>query len=295
MSKTTDNSIDYDKFFKKKKSEHYSNIKLEFADSINRAKDVPYVKSKIASKIAQRIWHLHTASEFTDSIGNHFKRELHDFIDEAFRIEKDLPVKHFIEEMIPSLRMKYKEKMKENPTKYFNKFSDGSNDGDFINSTEKEVIDFVSEYIALKEYKDVLFEVTQDELDIKKYFDEIIKSENTFLKGFTMQKVVDHFKPLTEKKSTNGKPFLTDLQLIHFIQRGFLNKNSISKQTFNLAVGEKGFIINRFYEFYNIAVGQYNEPNKKKRYINLLSDNFTNWNYQSITSFFKPKKTKRKW
>jgi hypothetical protein len=137
---------------------------------------------------------------------------------------------------------------------------------------------------------------TEKKIEIKlKSFAEIELAENNFIKGMPMEKVINHFEIMTKNKSKNGSPYLTTEQLILFLQRAFLNDTKIPKQRFNLANGEKGFVIKRFYDFFVYAVTQYNELNNKKKYIELLSDNFDNWEYKSIVSLFKPNKTKKKW
>ncbi|HMG67776.1 MAG TPA: hypothetical protein VK588_08825 [Chitinophagaceae bacterium] len=126
-------------------------------------------------------------------------------------------------------------------------------------------------------------------------FDEIIKQENKFWKGIPMGIVVNHFKVLSERNSRNGKPFLTVEQLVKFFEKGFLGKAKIKKQKINISNGEKGFVIKRFYEFFELAVSNYSELNKKAKYISLISTCFDNWEHKSIVSFFKPNKAKENW
>ncbi|MBL0102601.1 MAG: hypothetical protein IPP51_01790 [Bacteroidetes bacterium] len=108
---------------------------------------------------------------------------------------------------------------------------------------------------------------TPEKLDNQKLhskLQEIKAMENQFRKGIPMEVVIEHFKILTEKNSRNGKPFLTTEQLIHFLQRGFLKDKSAPKPKVNLSNTEKGFFISRFYTFYELAVTQYSDPNKKR-------------------------------
>ncbi len=131
--------------------------------------------------------------------------------------------------------------------------------------------------------------------DIDTTINELKKKENLFWKGVPMSRVIDHFIVFTERNSKNGKPFLTKEQFIQFIQRGFLSCNEIPKQTLNLSNGEKGFVIKRFYEFFDLSVSQFGELNKKFKYINLIDNCFDNWNKKGIEAFFKPSKTKQSW
>lgn len=126
--------------------------------------------------------------------------------------------------------------------------------------------------------------------------DELKKMENLFWKGMPIETVINHFNIMTEKKSKNGNPFLTSEQLISFIQRAFLKDKQQPKQKINFAIGEKGFTIKRFYEFFDLAVTQYAEVNKTEKYINLVLNNFDNMGtFASIKSYFKSNKTKEKW
>lgn len=140
------------------------------------------------------------------------------------------------------------------------------------------------------------FEFTiQDDDNINQTLSEIENSENKFWKGFPMKKVVQHFRVLTEKKSDNGEVYLTSPQLIAFLKKGFLGDDTQPVQKINCSSGEKGLVILRFYEFYDLAVAQYQHQAKKENFINLFSDCFDNWEKDTIIPFFKRGKTKQKW
>lgn len=129
----------------------------------------------------------------------------------------------------------------------------------------------------------------------EKDFELLKNSENQFWKGIPIDMVISHFEIMTTRKSSNGTSFLTKLQLHSFLKRAFLKDASQPIQKINLSNAEKGFVIKRFYEFFDLSVSSYGELNKKAKYINLISDNFDNWERESIISYFKPKKTKREW
>jgi len=125
--------------------------------------------------------------------------------------------------------------------------------------------------------------------------DEIRSSENLLWKGLPMNKVISHFTVMTTTKNKNGEVFLTTQQLISFLRKGFLNDTTQPKQKFNCSNGEKGFVIKRFYELFDIAVSQYGHIQKKGIFIKLFTNCFDNWEEKSIPSFFKPGKTISKW
>lgn len=136
---------------------------------------------------------------------------------------------------------------------------------------------------------------TKAHFDFRAKIADIKGQTNLFWRGLPMDKVVEHFIVLTERKSRNEKPFLTQEQLIIFLGKGFLGKKEHPKQKINLSIGEKGLVISKFYDFFVLSVSQYNELNKKFKYIKLLTDCFDNWDARSVESFFKPNKTKEKW
>jgi hypothetical protein len=111
-----------------------------------------------------------------------------------------------------------------------------------------------------------------------------------------MEIAIKHFEVFVSKKSKNGAPFLTKIQLTYFVQGAFLKDEKQPKQKINYSVGEKGLVIKRFYEFFQLAVTNYAEVNRKEKYVNLVLDNFDNLgDYNSIEAFFKPNKTKENW
>lgn len=131
--------------------------------------------------------------------------------------------------------------------------------------------------------------------DVEKMILEIETRENLFVKGFPMKKVIEHFDVMTRRKNRNGNVFLTREQLVSFLRRGFLDDRTQPKQKINCANGEKGLVLKRFYEFFDLAVSQYGHPQKKEKFIKLFVDCFDNWSETSIKAFFKPNKTKHTW
>jgi hypothetical protein len=124
---------------------------------------------------------------------------------------------------------------------------------------------------------------------------ERIKSlKNQFWKGISMIEVIDHFKVMTEKKSNNGKPFLTTEQLILFLKKGFLNDETQLKQTINFSKGEKVFVVKRFYEFYNLCLDK-GHIEEKESFLNQFLNCFHGWTETALKSSFKPNKTKQDW
>lgn len=124
---------------------------------------------------------------------------------------------------------------------------------------------------------------------------QLTESENKFWKGLPMSAVIEHFEVFATRNSKNQRPFLTYKQLFDFIQKGFLGKAGSPKQTFNLSNGEKGFIIKRFYELFDLAVSKYGEKNSKFKYIDIVVECFHNFDKKSVQSYFRNDKTKETW
>jgi hypothetical protein len=124
---------------------------------------------------------------------------------------------------------------------------------------------------------------------------EINKLENKFWKGIPMDVVVKHFIVLNKQKSKNGDNFLSKKQFISFLKKGFLNDTSQSIQKINCANGEKGIIIKRFYDFFDLAVASFSHKQEKGPFIHLFTSCFDNWEEKTIFHLFKPGKTKNNW
>lgn len=149
------------------------------------------------------------------------------------------------------------------------------------------------EHLLVHEHQKI--DITKEKPSFESIINEIENSENRFWKGLPMKKVVEHFKVMTTRKNNNKDSYLTEEQFISFLKKGFLNDTNQLKQKINCSTGDKGFVILRFYELYDLAVSQYAHPRPKKPFINLFLDCFDNWGESTVESFFKPNKTKEKW
>jgi len=131
-----------------------------------------------------------------------------------------------------------------------------------------------------------------------KEFNEILmrirNSENHFWKGIPMEIVIDHFEVFLEKKNRFAIPFLTPDQFVSFLKRGFLNDKSEPKQKINCPPLKKALVVKRFREFYDKAV-EMGHPQQRKRFIDLVTECFVNWDRKSVDLLLKPGKTKADW
>ena len=128
---------------------------------------------------------------------------------------------------------------------------------------------------------------------------ELIKNaNNTFLPNMPMSAVIEHFSVFYKKKNTKTNlPYLTQEQFINFIEKAFLGKDNIEKQSLTFSIGEKCFVISRFYNFYNLAVTSYRENGTNKaKYKSLIIDSFINWNkITEIESCFRANSSRNEW
>ncbi|NVN96887.1 hypothetical protein HXX01_01430 [Candidatus Nomurabacteria bacterium] len=128
-----------------------------------------------------------------------------------------------------------------------------------------------------------------------KDLEALAKLENKFWKGLPMDVVIKHFLPLAEKKNKVGESFLTYLQFVSFIKRGFLLNDDEPVQKINCLTGEKGFVIARFYEFYQLAAYQYGHVARSEKFVKLFIHCFDNWDEKSVKVYFKPNKSTESW
>lgn len=118
---------------------------------------------------------------------------------------------------------------------------------------------------------------------------------NTFCPKMPLSIPKEHFKVLTDKKSKNGQPFLSNEQFDLFIERAFCGNAETPKQKMNQAPkGEKLLIQTVFYEFYdNYCFDYFQTMQCQDAFIKLLTDNFDGWDFQNVKNNFTPKTKKR--
>jgi hypothetical protein len=110
--------------------------------------------------------------------------------------------------------------------------------------------------------------------------------------GMPVKMVWEYFKSLTITKSKNGKPHLTEEQLETFIVEIFINDNYPlpNKIELNVEDGERQSLIYKFYQFYNNSKFDYESTkNCKPKYVKLLTDNFTKYDYEKVSGNFHKK------
>lgn len=173
------------------------------------------------------------------------------------------------------------------------------------NASNEQTLKYIAKYYAHAELLDAFPDNDEKYEEVEELINVlgacVTKSKakiiNTFCNSMPLNIPKEHFKVFTISNSKNkNSPFLSIEQFNSFIEKAFTGKTELPKQTFNLAPHkEKLYIIKRFYEFYLIAVKDFEKTSQcKEKYIKLLSDNFINWDYEQIKNNFG-NKVKRDW
>jgi len=203
---------------------------------------------------------------------------------------------------------------------YYNEIFDKIPDNQKKLEATNEIIDFLNRTGALKKsldipssksfknlkkfskskkeyFRDALFlneERKKSNIEAPKIFGVYNDYTNIFQKSMPIDEAVSHFKKLTENNSKNGSPFLTTEQLDIFIRKAFCGVKDLPKQTFNQAPsGEKSIIQYVFREFYDANWDYFGTGQVQDKFIKLLTENFTDWDYKNVRNNFSksPKKT----
>lgn len=155
-----------------------------------------------------------------------------------------------------------------------------------------------------KRYRNILKEWLADE---KRFIDEITPllkelpppstqttEINTFCPSMPLSIPESHFRVLTEKASSNGKPYLTEQQLQAFLDRAFRGEKGTPKQKINKGNREKLLVQSLFWEFYDkYCFDYFHTMHCQDDFIRLLTDNFEGWDFQNVKHNFTPKSGRR--
>jgi hypothetical protein len=108
--------------------------------------------------------------------------------------------------------------------------------------------------------------------------------------------VQNYFMQLAENQSKNESSFLSKEEVKTFIDRAFNGNNSAKKVTINASKGEKTMVWRLFYNFFNDCTMssefEVTKQGNKEKYVRLLTDNITNWEYDAVFNNFSKSNTK---
>jgi len=115
----------------------------------------------------------------------------------------------------------------------------------------------------------------------------LAKKQNELIPSVSVKEVLTHFETLTEKTNKKGEFYLTEEQLIIFINSTFIQLEPI-KQKFNCNGFIKKNIRKIFYDFYfKNKNKEYNQTALKRKYFNIMDDAFEGFNSNDYTDFAK--------
>lgn len=111
---------------------------------------------------------------------------------------------------------------------------------------------------------------------------------NQFHEKIPVEDMRVYFSALTEEKSSNNHPFLSEEQFEAFIDGVCLGNSTTQKIQFNFNIFKETSIIRRFFwKFYDHSITYYGvSMNERKKFAELLCDNFNNFKLDiTLTNF----------
>lgn len=164
----------------------------------------------------------------------------------------------------------------------------------------KVLIKILRRYIFIMEYKRHIDEKGIDKIaitDEKKYLSNVendkyfAEKKNKFNK-VPLEQVCKYFMQLAE---IHPIPFLTEQEVLNFIDKAFCGNNKIGILVLNNTNRNKGLIWRLFYDFfYDCCENTIYDTTKqsKKKYVGLITSNFSNWEYKTVFENFSKSDTK---
>lgn len=117
--------------------------------------------------------------------------------------------------------------------------------------------------------------------------ESILKEQNKLLPKISVEEVFNHFKTLTTSTNKNSQFYLTNEQLLIFINSTFIEQKPI-KQKFNCEGIYKKDLRKIFYNFYfNNKLKETNLTRLKRKYFNIMNEGFEGFTENDYTDFAK--------
>lgn len=108
-----------------------------------------------------------------------------------------------------------------------------------------------------------------------------IDSENVFNSKMSAEIPIKYFEPLWDLG------YITKKDFIKFIKSGFFGFKYDEKINMNFKPGTKGKVIRLFYMFYNNSVPLEKTSHLRDKYIRLLTDNFSEFDFSTVKNNFR--------
>ncbi|GAB3339741.1 hypothetical protein GCM10027299_52590 [Larkinella ripae] len=123
--------------------------------------------------------------------------------------------------------------------------------------------------------------------------------KSNLFNSMPLDQVEAWFMKLATNTSKNGRPHLSEAEVNQFINQAFCKKSQVQKLTINIANGELMSVTKLFYLYYDSCSNNYGyEPTRKcrKKYIDLIVDNFTNFDrFTLLQNFNNSKRASKTW
>lgn len=116
---------------------------------------------------------------------------------------------------------------------------------------------------------------------------EIYQKTTSDFNNMPFNMIREYLMPLT-KKNKNGQPYLSIDEFNKFFNTVFVEGGTLesNKLEINLYHGERKVITPIFYNFYNKSLSYEKTNHCKKKYVKLLTDNFSNFEYKKVHNCF---------
>jgi hypothetical protein len=158
----------------------------------------------------------------------------------------------------------------------------------------KHLEELCSKFAFIDETVNLLFEKSKSISESSPLGDDEQRDEKNTLEikfiRLDIEKVINHFKPLTTKKIKN-QSWMTDEDFDIFIRRSFFEEKDLSKPKIKIFNGKKYAVVTLFYRFYELCCTEnVTENNKKEPFLILLKEAFETTTFDNvILSNFKVK------
>jgi len=119
---------------------------------------------------------------------------------------------------------------------------------------------------------------------------EMLLTKGNSFNDMPLNDVYKHFGELSKQKNKDGQPYLSEDQVLDFIEKAFCNIEH-PEIKINIGTRENMKIWNFFHQFYVYAYTQLIETTShcRDKYIGLLTDNFTNFEFIKVKDSFNKK------
>lgn len=124
-----------------------------------------------------------------------------------------------------------------------------------------------------------------------------VEQPNKFNSPMPLLTVRKYFMQLSNSPRKNRGAFLTPDEVNLFVRRAFVKEKGIGEMTLKVGPKDQLYVWKIFYQLYDYCLLNHYEDTSQCRedYIRLLTDNFTNYDFDKVRANFGSGKCKRSW